>query len=42
MGLRNGTRVPKGGFVAAKHPSKWLFGYENDGSQGVKNFAVIS
>ena len=22
-GLWNGTRVPKGGFAAAKHPSKW-------------------
>ena len=21
--LRSGTRVPKGGFAAAKHPSKW-------------------
>ena len=28
MGLRNGTRVPKGGFVAAKHPAKWGFGCE--------------
>nr|CAN82809.1 hypothetical protein VITISV_007056 [Vitis vinifera] len=26
--LRNGTRVPNGGFVAAKHPSKWCLGYE--------------
>ena len=24
--LRSGTRVPKGGFAAAKHPSKWRFG----------------
>ena len=27
--LRNGTRVPKGCFVAAKHPAKWGFGGEN-------------
>ena len=26
--LQSGTRVPKGGFVAAKHPSKWLLGCE--------------
>ena len=26
--LRNGTRVPKVGFTAAKHSSKWSFGYE--------------
>ena len=27
-GLWNGTRVPKGGFAAAKHPSIWRLGYE--------------
>ena len=27
--LRNGTRVPKGCFAAAKHPVKWGFGCEN-------------
>ena len=26
--LRNGTRVPKGCFAAAKHPAKWGFGCE--------------
>ena len=26
--LRNGTRVPKGCFTAAKHPAKWGFGCE--------------
>ena len=26
--LRNGTRVPKVGFVTAKYPTKWSFGYE--------------
>ena len=35
-GLQNGTRVPKGGFAAAKHPSKWRLGCKNDGSQGVE------
>ena len=28
-GLRNGTRVPKGCFAAAKHPAKWGIGCEN-------------
>ena len=28
-GLRNGTRVPKGGFAAAKHPAKLGYGCEN-------------
>ena len=28
MALRSGTCVPKGGFAAAKHPSKWLIGCE--------------
>nr|CAN64809.1 hypothetical protein VITISV_042591 [Vitis vinifera] len=28
MGLRNGTRVPKGGFAVAKHPAKWGFSCE--------------
>ena len=36
-GLRNGTRVPKGGFAAAKYPFKWLIDCENDGSQGVES-----
>ena len=27
--LRNGTRVPKGGFAAAKPPVKWVFGCKN-------------
>ena len=27
--LRNGTHVPKGGFTAAKPPTKWVFGCEN-------------
>ena len=26
--LQNGTRVPKSGFTAAKHPSKWRLGCE--------------
>ena len=26
--LRNGTRVPKSGFAAAKYPAKWSFGCE--------------
>ena len=26
--LQNGTRVPKSGFAAAKHPSKWCLGCE--------------
>ena len=26
--LRSGTRVPKGGFAATKHPSKWHIGCE--------------
>ena len=29
MELRNGTRVPRGGFTAAKPPAKWGCGYEN-------------
>ena len=36
MGLRNGTRVPKGGFTTAKHPSKWRFGCEMEDLQGVE------
>ena len=27
-GLRNGTRVPKGGFAVAKLPAEWGFGCE--------------
>nr|CAN78630.1 hypothetical protein VITISV_042850 [Vitis vinifera] len=29
-GLQNGTRVPKGGFAAAKHLSKWLIDCETE------------
>ena len=29
-GLKNGTCVPKGGFTAAKHPSKWRFGCKTE------------
>nr|CAN62903.1 hypothetical protein VITISV_036728 [Vitis vinifera] len=28
MALRSGARVPKGGFAAVKHPSKWRLGCE--------------
>ena len=28
-GLKNGTRVPRGGFAAAKPLAKWGCGYEN-------------
>nr|CAN72228.1 hypothetical protein VITISV_013433 [Vitis vinifera] len=35
-GLRNGTRVPRGGFVAVKHPSKWRLGCEMEDLQGVE------
>ena len=36
MGLRNGPCVPKGGFAAAKHPSKWRLGCKMEDLQGVE------
>nr|CAN71991.1 hypothetical protein VITISV_012314 [Vitis vinifera] len=35
-GLPNGTRVPKGGFAAVKHPSKWRLDYEMEDLQGME------